>query len=115
MQKHSLASPGFSGSVSAAGLTGHVTGNLYTQLLITDKWVDMLSLPAPGASCQSSFASPPEEPMARLGLPELPGVPWQQGQGGHWGWWASGGVNRDLAAAEIQPWHHRLSAAWSWV
>ena len=91
MQKHSLASPGFSGAVSAAGLTGHVTGNLYTQLLITDKWVDTLSLPGPGASCQSSSASPPEEPVVRLDLSELWGVPGQWRQGGLWGWWARGG------------------------
>lgn len=53
--------------------------------------------------------------MARLGLPELLGVPGQQGWGGRWGWWASRGVNRDLAAAEMQPWHRRLAAAWSWA
>lgn len=90
MQKRSLASPGFSGGVSAAGLTGHVTGNLYTQLLITDKWVDMLSLPAPGASCQASPASPPEEPVAALGLPAPRGSPGSRdgvgaGGGGHLG------------------------------
>lgn len=115
MQKHSLASPGFSGGVSAAGLAGHVTGNLYTQLLITDKWVDMLSLPAPGASCQASSASPPEEPVATLGLPAPRGSPGQQGRGGCWGWWAPGGANRDLAAAATQPRRRRLAAAWRWV
>lgn len=56
MHKHSLASPGFGGAVSAAGLAGRVTGNLYTQLLITDKWVDTVPLTAPGARCHSGTA-----------------------------------------------------------
>lgn len=56
MHKHSLASPGFGGAVSAAGLAGRVTGNLYTQLLITDKWVDTAPLTAPGAHCHSGTA-----------------------------------------------------------
>lgn len=56
MHKHSLASPGFGGAVSAAGLAGRVTGNLYTQLLITDKWVDTAPLTAPGARCHSGTA-----------------------------------------------------------
>lgn len=48
MHKCSLASPGCGGAVSAAGLAGRVTGNLYTQLLITDKCVDTAAFPAPG-------------------------------------------------------------------
>lgn len=46
MQKPSLASPGFCSTKLASGPLGCVTGNIGTQLLITDKWVDKLLLAA---------------------------------------------------------------------
>lgn len=67
MHRHSLASPASNSTVSAAGLAGRVTGNLYTQLLITDKWGDTLALPAPGASCQPRSMPALEQPLGVLG------------------------------------------------
>lgn len=63
MQKSSLASPGFSSTMSATGPLGCVTGNIYTQLLITDKWVDKLPFvaspfsPIPGFSTLQALCS----------------------------------------------------------
>lgn len=74
MHKHSLASPASNGTVSAAGLAGRVTGNLYTQLLITDKWVDTWALPAPGASCQSCLCPLQRSPWPGWGWGGLKAV-----------------------------------------
>lgn len=67
MHKHSLASPASNGTVSAAGLAGRVAGNLYTQLLITDKWLDTLALPAPGVCCRPCSVPPPRSPWPGWG------------------------------------------------